>query len=272
MLKLMQALEAAQQPSSGSDSSSAYRTLTARLQAAEQGGVNPAFMQPAKAQLRKLLMADVKKAVETALKIRPGRRAALKTGAVRDALDQAECLLETGLGDEAEPFLSSAQNWRALHVKTGVNGQLAGGHAGDRGEAGGAKPVSGDLMAIPDAAAVKRMLGEAYRSATCTCTSCRCSSACLVCFSPSWGVTLHIVGHCMGFWLVSCIAAARAYSFSPLKPVPIPFTAPSSYSPPLLPPSNTPQSFHFSQALPLPTPNLTECNLPECKPASSRLP
>lgn len=187
VLKLMQALEAAQQPSSGSDSSSAYRTLKTRLEAAEQGGVSPGFMQPAKALLRKLLMADVKKAVEAALKIRPGRRAALKTGAVRDALDQAESLLETGLGNEAEPFLSSAQNWRALHVKTGVNGQLAGGQAGDRGEAGGAKPVSGDLMAIPDAAAVKRMLGEAYRSATWTCTPCTCSTACHVCFSSSWG-------------------------------------------------------------------------------------
>ena len=189
VLKLMQALEAAQQPSSGIDSSSAYRTLATRLGAAEQGGVSPAFMQPAKAQLRKLLMADVKKAVETALKIRPGRRAALKTGAVRDALDQAESLLESGLGGEAEPFLSSAQNWRALHVKTGVNGELAGSHAGDRGDTGSAKPVSGDLMAIPDAAAVKRMLGEAYRSATSTCTTCRCSSACHVCFTLSGGVS-----------------------------------------------------------------------------------
>lgn len=165
VLKLMQALESAQQPSSGSDTSSAYRTLKTRLEAAEQGGVCPSFMQPAKAQLRRLLMADVKKAIETALKTRPGRRAALKTGVVRDALDHAESLLETGLGDEAEPFLLSTQNWRALHVKSGVNGQLAGGHAGDRGESGGAKPVSGDVMAIPDAAAVKRMLGEAYRSA-----------------------------------------------------------------------------------------------------------
>ena len=194
VLKLMQALEAAQQPSSGSDSSSAYRTLKSRLEAAQQGGVSPAFMQPAKAHLRKLLMADVKKAVETALKIRPGRRAALKTGAVRDALDQAESLLETGLGAEAEPFLSSAQNWRALHVKTGVNGQLAGGHAGDRGEAGGAKPVSGDLMAIPDAAAVKRMLGEAYRSVMCTGTPCTCSSACHACFRSSWGCHFVLCG------------------------------------------------------------------------------
>lgn len=166
VLKLMQALESAQQPSSGSDTSSAYRTLKTRLEAAKQGGVSPTFMQPAKAQLRKLLMAEVKKSVETALKTRPGRRAALKTGIVRDALDQAETLLEDGLGDEAEPFLSSAQNWRAQHVKSGVNGQqLAGGLAG---EAGGAKLVLTDLLAIPDAAAVKRMLGEAYRSAFCT--------------------------------------------------------------------------------------------------------
>ena len=165
VLKLMQALESAQQPGSGSDTSSAYRTLKARLEAAKQGGVCPSFMQPAKAQLLKLLMAEVKKAVETALKTRPGRRATLKTGAVRDALDQAETLLEDGLGDEAEPFLSSAQNWRALHVKSGVNGQQpVGGHAG---EAGGAKLVSVDVMAIPDAAAVKRMLGEAYRSIFC---------------------------------------------------------------------------------------------------------
>lgn len=174
VLKLMQALEAAQQlSSSGSDSSSAYRALKTRLEAAEQGGVCPPFMQPARAQLRKLLMADVKKAVETALKIRPGRRAALKNGAVRAALDQAESLLEAGLGPEAEPFLASAQNWRALHVKSGANGQLAGGgHAGDRGDGGGGKPASGDLMAIPDAAAVKRMLGEAYRFINCSRTPC----------------------------------------------------------------------------------------------------
>lgn len=162
MLKLMQALESAQQPSSGSDTSSAYRTLKTRLEAAKQGGVCPSFMQPAKGQLLNLLMAEVKKAVETALKTRPGRQARLKTGAVRAALDQAETLLEEGLGDEAEPFLSSAQNWRALHVKTGVNGQQLPGRLA--GEAGGGKPVLEDLMAIPDAAAVKRMLGEAYRS------------------------------------------------------------------------------------------------------------
>ncbi|KAL3163087.1 hypothetical protein ABBQ32_009505 [Trebouxia sp. C0010 RCD-2024] len=161
VLKLMQALESAQQPSSGSDTSSAYRTLKTRLEAAKQGGVCPSFMQPAKGQLLNLLMAEVKKAVETALKTRPGRQARLKTGAVRAALDQAETLLEEGLGDEAEPFLSSAQNWRALHVKTGVNGQQLPGRLA--GEAGGGKPVLEDLMAIPDAAAVKRMLGEAYR-------------------------------------------------------------------------------------------------------------
>ena len=160
ILKLMQALESAQQPSSSNEGSSAYCTLKARLEAAEQGGVAPSFMQPARSQLHKLLMADVKKVVEAALRTRPGRRAALKTGAVRDALDQAESLLEVGLGTDAEVFLSSAQNWRALHVKSGVNGQLAG----DRGDAGGAKLASGGLMAIPDAAAVKRMLGEAYRS------------------------------------------------------------------------------------------------------------
>lgn len=163
----MQALESAQQLSSGSDTSSAYRTLKTRLEAANQGGVCPSFLQPAKGQLLKLLMAEVKKAVETALKTRPGRQARLKTGAVRDALDQAETLLEEGLGDEAELFLSSAQNWRSLHVKTGVNGQQLPGRLA--GEAGGGKLMSGDLMAIPDAAAVKRMLGEAYRSVFCAC-------------------------------------------------------------------------------------------------------
>ena len=198
VLKLMQALEAAQQlSSSGSDSSSAYRALKTRLEAAEQGGVSPPFMQPARAQLRKLLMADVKKAVETALKIRPGRRAALKTGAVRDALDQAESLLEAGLGPEAEPFLASAQNWRALHVKSGANGQVAGGQLGDRGEAGGGKPASGDLMAIPDAAAVKRMLGEAYRFVTCTHTPCTHAAVLPTMPSAIFGARWHCILQCM---------------------------------------------------------------------------
>ena len=156
----MQALEVAQQLSSGSEALSAYRSLKARLEAAEQGGVAASFMRPAKAQLRKLLMAEVKKVVETALRTRPGRRAALKSGAVRDALDQAESLLEAGLGDDAEAFLSAAQNWQTLHVRSGPNGQLIG----DRAEAGDSRLASGDVMAIPDAGAVKRMLGEAHRS------------------------------------------------------------------------------------------------------------
>ena len=155
VLKLMQSLDAALQPNPSSDGPSAYRSLKARVEAAEQGDVSPTFMQPAKAQLRQLLMADVKKVVETALKTRPGRRAALKTGAVRDALDQAETLLESGLGSDAEGFLASAQNWRALHVKAG-----GGGGAGEHGHI---KAAGGSLLPIPDAAAVKRMLGEAYR-------------------------------------------------------------------------------------------------------------
>lgn len=155
VLKLMQSLEAALQADPTSEAPSAYRFLKARLEAAEQGGMSASFMQPAKARLRHLLMADVKKVVESALRTRPGRRAALKTGAVRDALDQAESMLESGLGSDAEPFVASAQNWRALHVRAGSgvgaaeNGQVKGG--GD------------DVMTIPDAAAVKRMLGEAYR-------------------------------------------------------------------------------------------------------------
>ncbi len=153
----MQSLEVALQPNQTTEAPSAYRSLKARLEAAEQGGVSPTFMEPAKAQLRKLLMADVKKVVETALKTRPGRRAALKTSAVRDALDQAETMLESGLGNDAEPFLSSAQNWRALHVKPHAVGQQMGV------ENGHVKQAISDLLAVPDAAAVKRMLGEAYR-------------------------------------------------------------------------------------------------------------
>lgn len=156
VLKLMQSLDAALQPSPSSDSPAAYRALKARVEAAEQGDVSPTFLQPAKAQLRQLLMADVKKVVETALRTRPGRRAALKTGAVRNALDQAETLLESGLGSDAEGFLASAQNWRALHVKAGSGG-------GGAGEHGHSKAAGGSLLPIPDAAAVKRMLGEAYR-------------------------------------------------------------------------------------------------------------
>ena len=157
VLKHMQSLESALQPSStNNEGPAAYRSLKARLEAAKLGGVSPTFLEPAKGQLQKLLMADVKKVVETALKTRPGRRAALKTGAVRDALDQAETMLEGGLGEDAEPFLSSAQNWRALHVRPGGPGQ-------QQPPEQGTKAAQGDLLAIPDAAAVKRMLGEAYR-------------------------------------------------------------------------------------------------------------
>ena len=165
VLKLMQALEAALQPSATGETPTAYRSLKTRLEAAVHGGVSPTFMEPAKAQLHKLLMADVKKVVETALKTRPGRRAALKTGAVRDALDQAETMLEGGLGDAAEPFLSAAQNWRALHVKPGAvnHSHQAGVHGGVTGESGSGKLTGADLLSVPDAAAVKRMLGEAYR-------------------------------------------------------------------------------------------------------------
>lgn len=155
VLKLMQSLEAALQADPTSEAPSAYRFLKARLEAAEQGGVSACFMQPAKARLRQLLMADVKKVVESALRTRPARRAALKTGAVRDALDQAESMLESGLGSDAEPFVASAQNWRALHVRAGSVGGAA--------ENGQVKGGEDDVMTIPDAAAVKRMLGEAYR-------------------------------------------------------------------------------------------------------------
>ncbi|DBB08447.1 TPA: hypothetical protein ACH3X3_15276 [Trebouxia sp. C0006] len=155
VLKLMQSLEAALQADPTSEAPSAYRFLKARLEAAEQGGVSASFMQPAKARLRQLLMADVKKVVESALRTRPGRRAALKTGAVRDALDQAESMLESGLACDAEPFVASAQNWRALHVRAGSGGGPA--------ENGQVKGGGDDVMSIPNATAVKRMLGEAYR-------------------------------------------------------------------------------------------------------------
>ena len=61
VLKLMQSLEAAQQVSTSSDGTTPHRTLKARLEAAEQGGVSASFLEPARFQLRKLLMADVKK-------------------------------------------------------------------------------------------------------------------------------------------------------------------------------------------------------------------
>ena len=94
--------------------------------------------------------------IEAALRTRPGRRAALKTGAVRDALDQAETMLETGLGPEAQSFMSSAQNWRALHVRASQQTAAAGDKASG-------KSAGADVLSIPDAPAVKRMLGEAYR-------------------------------------------------------------------------------------------------------------
>ncbi len=161
VLKLMQSLEAALQADPTSEAPSAYRFLKARLEAAEQGGVSASFMQPAKARLRQLLMADVKKVVESALRTRPGRRAALKTGAVRDALDQAESMLESGLACDAEPFVASAQNWRALHVRAGSGGGPA--------ENGQVKGGGDDVMSIPNATAVKRMLGEAYRYVSLLC-------------------------------------------------------------------------------------------------------
>ena len=60
VLKLMQSLEAAQ-TSTTSDGTTPHRTLKARLEAAEQGGVSASFLEPARFQLRKLLMTDVKK-------------------------------------------------------------------------------------------------------------------------------------------------------------------------------------------------------------------
>ena len=66
VLKLMQSLEAAQ-TSTTSDGTMPHRTLKSRLEAAEQGGVSASFLEPARFQLRKLLMTDVKKVCEAAL-------------------------------------------------------------------------------------------------------------------------------------------------------------------------------------------------------------
>ena len=132
--------------------------------------------------------------VEAALKTRPGRRAALKTGAVRDALDQAETMLESALGQEAQPFLASAQNWRALHVRTAQQGGLAGNRSS-------AKAEGGDIMSIEHAPAVKRMLGEAYRWDE---LSCRRGGCCmLLCCNASSNTDHTMMKLCMAcIWML----------------------------------------------------------------------
>ena len=57
----MQSLEAAQQLSATSDRGAPHRILKTKLEAAEQGGVSATFLEPARFQLRKQLIADVKK-------------------------------------------------------------------------------------------------------------------------------------------------------------------------------------------------------------------
>lgn len=91
MLKLVQGLEGA--VAAVADGSSNPATLKSRIEAAEQGGCPPAVLAGPKQLLTKLLVAEARDSLETALKARAAQSSTQRTAALQTALAKAQAVL-----------------------------------------------------------------------------------------------------------------------------------------------------------------------------------
>ncbi|WIA08813.1 hypothetical protein OEZ85_008235 [Tetradesmus obliquus] len=95
ILKLQQLLEAAAAAADEASgvSSSQHSALAAKLEAAEQGGVAPVVLEPARRLLQRLAAHEARQALEAALKPHSDWSANTRIAALRVALDKAEDVL-----------------------------------------------------------------------------------------------------------------------------------------------------------------------------------
>ncbi|KAK9816451.1 hypothetical protein WJX72_000489 [[Myrmecia] bisecta] len=154
VLKLMQGLESALTQNLA-DGPTQYQQLKAKIEAAEQGGVPGSLVDAAKAQLQKLLLMEVKEALESALKPRFERSASQRTSVLRSALDKAELLLDFELSAElsvaaAEAGPSDSEDLDAIESPD---------QAAESSESASTAAEEED----EDLAAVKRMVAEARK-------------------------------------------------------------------------------------------------------------
>lgn len=100
MLKLIQGVEAAVTAVAEADGPSNPATLKARIDAAEQGGCPPAVLSAPRQLLAKLLVAEARDQLESALKARVAQTSTQRTAALQVALAKARVVL--GMEEEED--------------------------------------------------------------------------------------------------------------------------------------------------------------------------